>query len=48
VNSKGRAFGGVWGKAPQKAAKRSAKGEFPNSPVNCKKRGNTLQYKLRT
>ena len=26
---------GAWGKAPHKAAKRSARGEFKNSPVDC-------------
>ena len=43
ADSKGRALGGVWGKAPQIASKRSAKGELKNSPVDCFLRGNALQ-----
>ena len=43
--SKGRAFGGVWGNAPQTAFKRSAKGELKNSPVDCFLRGNALQVR---
>ena len=43
ADPKGRAFGGVWGNAPQTASKRSAKGELKNSPVDCFLRGNALQ-----
>ncbi|MBO5265175.1 MAG: hypothetical protein J6A93_04375, partial [Ruminococcus sp.] len=35
--------GGEWGKAPHKAFKRSAKGEFQNSPKDYFERGNALQ-----
>ena len=35
----------VWGKAPQIASKRSAKGELKNSPVDCFLRGNALQVR---
>jgi len=35
----------VWGKAPQIASKRFAKGELKNSPVDCFSRGNALQVK---
>ena len=34
AESRGRAFGGEWGKAPHKAFKRFAQGEFRNS-INC-------------
>ena len=43
ADSQGRAFGGVWGKAPHITTKRSAKGELKNSPVDCFLRGNALQ-----
>ena len=36
AESRGGAFGGVWGKAPHTVG-RSAKGEFQNSPVDCLK-----------
>ncbi len=42
AESRGSAFGGVWGNAPQ-SVKRSAKGVFPNSPQDCLERGNALQ-----
>ena len=45
ADSKGRAFGGVWGKAQQTDFKRSAKGELKNSPVDCFLRGNALQVR---
>ena len=45
ANFKGRAFGGVWGKAPHITSKRSAKGELKNSPVDCFLRGNALQVR---
>ena len=35
AESRGRASGGEWGKAPHIAVRRSAKGEFKNSPVDC-------------
>ena len=35
----------MWGKAPQIAFKRSAKGELKNSPVDCFLRGNALQVR---
>jgi len=43
AESRGRASGGVRGKALHKAAGRSAKGELKNSPVDCFLRGNALQ-----
>ena len=45
AESGGSAFGRVWGKAPQIASKRLAKGELKNSPVDCFLRGNALQEK---
>jgi len=45
AESRGSASGGVWGKAPQIASKRFAKGELKNSPVDCFLRGNALQVK---
>jgi len=33
-DSKGSAFGGVWGQSPT-LLRRSAMGEFKNSPVDC-------------
>ena len=43
AKSRGRAFGGVWGKAPHKAFKRSAKGELKAVRIDLLLRGNALQ-----
>jgi len=43
AESRDSVSGGEWGKAPHKAFKRSAKGEFQNSPKDYFERGNALQ-----
>ena len=42
AESRGSASGRVWDSVPQ-SVKRSAKGEFQNSPKDCFERGNALQ-----
>ena len=43
AESRDSVSGGEWGKAPHKAFKRFAKGEFQNSPKDYFERGNALQ-----
>ena len=46
AESRDSVSGGEWGKAPHKAFKCSAKGEFQNSPKDYFERGNALQERV--